>query len=114
MRAAIALTAGLALTACESPPVHSGRYHYGAEVDIVCPCGTKVCYWVRADPPVAKQLHDYAQRQAEAPYQPMYLRWRGQLLDEPRVGFPANYDGLMRVDAVLTLSVEMPDDCPAP
>ena len=44
----------------------------------------------------------------------MYLRWRGQLLDEPRVGFPANYDGLMRVEEVLTLTAEIPGDCAAP
>ena len=114
MRSAQLLVIGLVMSACETPPVLSGRYHYGGEVDIVCPCAATECYWVRADPAVAKQLHDYAQRQARTRYQAMYLRWRGSLLDEPRVGFAANYDGLMRVDEVLTLSVQIPADCPAP
>ncbi|MGE0624449.1 MAG: hypothetical protein AB7I04_05980 [Pseudomonadales bacterium] len=114
MKIAFVLLTGLALAGCGSPPVLSGRYHYGGEVDIVCPCGSSLCYWVRAEPAIAKALHDFALRHAEAPYQGMYLRWRGQLLDEPRIGFPANYDGLMRVEEVLTLTAEIPGDCAAP
>lgn len=114
MRTTVVLGAALALAACDAPPVLSGRYHYGGEVDIVCPCSTTQCYWVRAEPAIAGQLHDYAQRQAQTPYQAMYLRWRGHLLDEPRVGFAANYDGLMRVEKILALSVEIPANCAAP
>lgn len=113
MRAALALLAGLALSACDAEPVLSGRYHYGGVVDIVCPCGTALCYWVRATPEITEQLHNYTQRQAREPYQAIYLRWRGRLLDEPRVGFPANYDGLMAVDEVLTLTVSIPQECAA-
>ena len=108
------LLGGLVLAACDAAPVLTGRYHYGGEVDIVCPCGTTQCYWVRAEPPIRKQLHDYALRHAEAPYQAIYLRWRGHPLDETAVGFAANYDGLMHVEAVLTLSVEIPPECPGP
>jgi len=114
VRSALALTIGLLIAGCEQAPVLSGRYHYGGEVDIVCPCAATECYWVRAEPDVAEQLHEYAQRQARTPYQAMFLRWHGHLLDEPGVGFAANYDGLMRVDEVLTLSAEIPADCPAP
>jgi hypothetical protein len=110
----VTLLAVFALAGCDTPPVFSGRYYYGGEVDIVCPCSSTLCYWVRAEPDLTKRLHDFAQRHAEAPYQAIYLRWRGRLLDEPRVGFPANYDGLMAVDEVLTQTTSIPEDCPGP
>lgn len=103
----ILLTSG-----CEPEPVLRARYYWGGEVNVVCPCGTELCYWVRADPEVIQPLKNFVQRQTSRPYQPVYLTYRGRLLSDPAVGFGASYDGHQQIEQVLSVTLELPVDCP--
>jgi hypothetical protein len=107
----------LALGACDPIESTRSRYYWGAEVNVVCPCVTvpeNQCYWVRAEPALLNPLTSFTQRNAARPYQPMYLEYRGTLSSEPAVGFGANYDGLMVLHEVVTVSAEIPSDCAEP
>jgi hypothetical protein len=103
------------LIACVEDPVGSldwhGAYRWGHEVNSLCPCGTGKCYWVRADTGTRVQLRSYVEQHTRAPYQPVYLRMRGRLLDEPRQGFARDYDGLIRVEQLISLQETVPVRC---
>jgi len=45
------------------------------------------------------------------PYQPIYLEFRGHLLDEVVDGFAVDYDGLIRISEIYHLGVPIPPDC---
>ena len=114
----------LMATACDpgQPEPDRGRYYWGAEVRVVCPCGAApvepdghaLCFWTRTDPETQARLKSFVQRHSDSPYQGFYLVYRGQLLDEAPVGFGASYDGLMRIDEIVELSAAVPADCQAP
>ena len=114
MRIAALVLLGAILGGCDRSPAISARYYYGGEVNVVCPCSGGKCYWVRAEPAIGNRLKDFVMRQTGQPYQAVYLRFHGHLLYEPGVGFAANYDGLMSVTEVLTLTTEIPASCPDP
>ncbi len=105
--------AGL-LSGCEAEEKLHGLYYWGAEVNVVCPCGTDVCYWVRAEPVVLVPLKNFVQRKTGRPYQPVYLTYRGHMVEEAAIGFGASYDGHLQIEEVISLSVELPNDCPEP
>ncbi len=104
----------LILPGCSDPPPERGLYYYGAEVNVVCPCGTDTCFWVRGTGALLDPLKAFVQKNAAEPYQPMYLRYRGALLDESPVGFAVSYDGLYRIDSVLEIDSTLPGDCLPP
>ena len=102
------------LTGCDREPVQQGLYYWGGEVNVVCPCGSTACFWVRGEPDVLNQLKSFVQRQTSEPYQPVFLTYRGRITDEPRAGFAVNYEGYQSIAEVLTLSVSLPENCPPP
>jgi hypothetical protein len=112
LKALLAL-ATLTLAACGPADAERGRYYWGAEVNVVCPCGARACYWVRAGQDVQSRLSSFVQRQTDSPDQGVYLVYRSHRLDETPVGFAANYDGLIAIDEVLEVSVAVPADCAA-
>ncbi len=101
-------------TGCDRQPEQRGLYYWGAEVNVVCPCGSRDCYWVRGEPLVLSPLRTYLQKQTSEPYQPVYLTYHGHRVDEPTSGFAANYEGYQAITEVLTVSVTLPADCPRP
>lgn len=105
----LAITAG-----CDQTPPQRGLYYWGAEVNVLCPCGSKDCFWVRGDPAVLNPLRTFVQKQISQPYQPVFLFYRGRILDEPTMGFASNYEGYQAVTEVLSVSVSLPQDCPPP
>ena len=102
------------LAGCEPDDLLEARYHWGAEVNVVCPCAADECYLVKASIETMKPLQHFVQRQARRPYQPVHLIFRGHLLEEAAVGFGANYDGLMQLDAVVSVAVDLPAHCSEP
>ncbi len=98
----------------DQEPAQRGRYYWGGEVNVVCPCGLDLCYWVRADAAVLDPLKQFVQRQTDRPYQPVFITYQGHLLSELAVGFAANYDGLQRIEQVLSISLDLPEDCREP
>ena len=91
--------------------VYKGRYFWGAEVDAFHPCGTDVAYWVSASSWVKSPLNDYLRSNTAESYQPVYIEFRGHLLNEEVDGFARDYDGLIRISEVLFRSVEIPAAC---
>ncbi len=97
--------------AIASPPEWEGLYTYGHEVNSFIPCGSHQDYWVTSSPETARQLRDFVRQHTTEIYQPVYLRFRGQVSAEKGDGFAADYDGLMHIQEVITLSEYAPVHC---
>ena len=95
----------------ESARVVEGRYVWGAEVESLRPCGDSLTYWVTAAEPVGRKLRAEHQALTTEPYQPVFVRVLGALSDEPRDGFALDYDGLFRIDSVVSVSAAIPAAC---
>lgn len=102
------------LCACDTAPAEQGLYYWGAEVNVVCPCGTDACFWVRGEREILDPLKNYVQRQTSRPYQPVYIEYRGRPLDDQPIGFAANYDGYHSLLEIVSVSTTLPDHCPEP
>jgi hypothetical protein len=99
---------------CDRPPVQRGLYYWGHEVNVVCPCGSTDCFWVRGEPDVLGPLRTDVQKQITEPYQPVFLTYRGERLNEPTSGFAVNYEGYQAISEVLSVSVGLPENCTPP
>ena len=91
--------------------VFKGLYTWGAEVNVFQPCGSTDVFWVSASSWVQRPLIDYLKKSIAAPYQSIYIEFRGALLDEVRDGFAEQYDGLIRVSEITHKSRDIPVEC---
>ena len=101
----------VAAGAIASPPEWEGLYTYGHEVNSFHPCGSSQDYWISTSPSINRQLRDFVIQHTTEAYQPVYLRLRGQLSMEKGDGFAADYDGLMHIQEMVTLSEYAPVHC---
>lgn len=85
-------------------------YIWGHEVNSLQLCGESASYWASFNW-AGQEMHEYYRANAQQPYQPMYLEFRGVLLDEQRDGFAADYDGLLHISEVYRYDFELPTDC---
>jgi hypothetical protein len=107
------------LVACSSAPRDDGaraqdvegRYVWGAEVETFQPCGDSLTYWVESLEPVWRRLRAEHQALTKTPYQAVIVRVHGNLSDAPRDGFALDYDGLFRIDSVVSVSATIPAAC---
>jgi hypothetical protein len=102
----------LGLFACDDVPTPMlGIYTWGHEVRTFRSCGGTEVHWVQAPERVLQQLRQAHDSLTSEPYQGIlveaYLRHSA---DEPQ-GFARDYDGLIRVDSVLSVQGEIPDSC---
>ena len=104
----------LTLSACDSDRVLDARYYWGHEVNVVCPCSSTTCFWLKATPELQKVLRHFVLTKTSSAYQPVLLRFEGGLLQEQANGYAANYDGLMGIDRIEELSVVIPPSCADP
>ncbi len=102
------------LAGCDQPPTQRGLYYWGGEVNVVCPCGSSDCFWVRGDQVILTPLKTFVQKQTHQPYQPVFLTYRGRFLDEPTSGFASNYEGYQFISEVVSVDVRLPEDCQPP
>jgi hypothetical protein len=91
--------------------VFNGLYTRGAEVNVFQPCGSNEIFWVSASSWVLRPLIDYVENSTSSPYQPIYIEFRGNILNEVRAGFAAQYDGLIRVSEIKHQSSQIPAGC---
>ena len=91
--------------------IYKGMYTWGAEVDIFQPCGSDNVFWVSASSWVKGPLIQYVKNASITPYQPIYIEFRGHMLDEVRDGFAEQYDGLVRVSEVMYKSTKARVGC---
>ena len=66
---------------------YKGKYVWGHEVDSFQPCNSKKSYWVSASSWVKGPLLDYYKKLKLKPYEPIYIEFRGHVLNEVVDGF---------------------------
>ena len=96
------------VTACapqELDQTYEGVYAFGAEVNTFTTCDKKQSYWA------GLEMQSFYKQNSTKPYQPMYIKFKGHLLNEKVDGFALNYDGLIRISAVQEYSFEVPAKC---
>jgi hypothetical protein len=90
---------------------YRGIYTGGHEVNTFQPCGSEETYWVSASSWILSPLKEYVESSKSQPYQPVYLEFRGRLLNENVDGFAENYDGLIRISEINAKRIDMPAGC---
>jgi hypothetical protein len=107
----LAALVGLALISDRGPTPMLGVYTWGAEVNTWRSCGGTETRWVQARPRIRDQLAEAHRRLTTRPYQGIlvraYLRHSGSTPD----GFALDYDGLIRIDSVLSIGHAVPASC---
>ncbi len=88
-----------------------GRFVWGAEVETFRPCGDSLTYWVVASDSMRLHLRSTHGSLTSRPYQAIFLRVHGERTDGERGEFAREYDGLFRIDSVLTADVSVPATC---
>ena len=104
------------LAACAAGPhdcerQFAGTYVWGHEVHSFRPCDESATYWVSASGWVIAELQEHYESETERYYQPIYIQFRGQILNEVTDGFASDYDGLIRISEVLEWSPTVPSTC---
>lgn len=56
-------------------------------------------------------MTEFYKNNQKEPYQYMFIKFRGHLLDEVVDGFAKDYDGLIRISEVIEFSFELPAAC---
>jgi hypothetical protein len=87
-----------------------GVYQWGPEVHSFKSCNSKETYWASFDW-AGNTMHDFYKKNATKPYQPMYIEFRGQILNEVVEGFAMDYSGLIRISEVKNYTFELPNQC---
>jgi len=94
----------------------SGLYTFGHEVETFQRCRGKHVFWVTG---VSSLLQQMQQQHADLtvaqpPYTPVFVRVRAQRSKEPTDGFAADYDGLMEIHQLISMTPVLPPDCKPP
>lgn len=108
---ALWISVSATVASAEYDQTYKGLFVWGPEVHTFRPCGQKAAYWVSASSWVIGPAIDYYRLQYSKPYAPIYIEFRGHLLDEILDGFAKDYSGLIRVSQVLLLDENVPRGC---
>jgi len=101
------------LAACSATApdrIYRGTYSYGHEVRSFKPCNEIEDYWVSFDW-AGLAMQRFYEHNHKAPYQPLYIEFRGQVLNEAVDGFAEQSSGLMRISEVFSYTFEVPAGC---
>lgn len=106
------LMLGLLISCAEQDidQIYQGRYYWGPEVNSFTPCNSESSYWVSYNW-AGMEMSNYYKENATAAYQPMYLEFRGHLLNEKLDGFADEYDGLIRLSEAKHYTFDVPPAC---
>lgn len=99
------------VASAEYDQMYKGLLVWGPEVHTFQPCGQEAAYWVSASSWVIGPVIDYYRLQGSEAYGPIYIEFRGHLLDEILDGFAKDYSGLIRVSQVLSIDAKVPQGC---
>lgn len=100
----------VACTATVREKTYKGTYSYGHEVHSFKPCNEKKDYWVSFNW-AGMEMHEFYKRSGKKPYQPMYIEFRGQVLNEAVDGFAEQSSGLIRISEVFSYTFQVPATC---
>ena len=98
------------LYAANHENIYKGIYSWGPEVHSFRPCHETTDYWVSFNWAGIK-MHSFYKSEKNGPYQPMYVEFRGQILNEIVDGFAKQYHGLIRISEVRTYTFMIPAQC---
>jgi putative lipoprotein len=90
--------------------IFKGTYVRGHEVDAFTPCGSKLSFWASYNW-AGQKLVEFYKSKPRDPYQPIYVEFRGHILDEELDGFARSHDGMIRISEVLLVKDEAPAKC---
>lgn len=91
-----------------------GVYTYGVEVSSFRACGETSEYWAEGAPEIMAILEAnaiFVSDQLDVPYSPVYVEIEAAFEPDAMDGFAAEYDGVLRIDAVTALSWTVSEDC---
>jgi len=106
----ITLLLSQAIAAADFDQIYIGKYSWGPEVDSFTLCNSNTSYWVSFSW-AGIEMHEFYKKNRKEPYQLMYLKFRGHLLDEVVDGFAERSDGLVRISEVKEFSFRLPETC---
>jgi hypothetical protein len=89
---------------------YRGLYSWGEGVESFSPCSKNIEYWVSYNL-AGIEMHQHYKNKHSKPYQPMYIEFRGHILNEKVDGFAENYDGLIHISEVYGYSFKVPPTC---
>ena len=98
------------VSAADYDKIYEGKYSWGPEVHSFTPCNNKTSYWVSFNW-AGFEMHEFYKKNRKIGYQPMYVKFRGHLLDEVVDGFADQYDGLIHISEVKEYSLNLPSSC---
>jgi len=94
----------------EYDKIYEGIYSWGHEVHSFTPCNSKTSYWVGYYF-AGIQMNEFYRENHKRPYQSMYIKFRGHILNEEVDGFAEQYDGLIHISEVKNYSFNIPSSC---
>jgi len=112
----LAITLAL-LSACESSrsalenPTRAGSYVWGAEVNSFKPCGSDSVFWVLGPPGLLMTLRTAHDSLTTRPYEPIYIRVKGQESSQKTDGFAEETSGYFQITDILEIRRLGPGEC---
>ncbi len=99
-----------ASTTFEHDEIYEGIYSWGHEVHSFTPCNSKTSYWVGYYF-AGIEMNEFYRENHKKPYQSMYIKFKGHILNEEVDGFAQQYDGLIHISEVKNYSFNIPRSC---
>ena len=101
----------LPLYGCSVSNNMSGVMIYGHEVRTVRLCNQTKTYWVQTTAEITDRLKSHAPGMPKQPYQEFYLEFTGALASENKGEFAKDYDGVISLKKINSLSDKIPIKC---
>lgn len=109
----LALVIGGQLAPAFAEEKTAGHYYREGELESFIPCGSDNAFWVQGEKKVLQPLRDKLSGLHSDSPRPLYVELTGHFEDNPNSeGISADYDGLYRIESVLTSSPDSPPACP--
>ena len=111
---AVAIAPASAAASAADAPLMQGVFFWGPEVETFSPCNTNQTFWLDGEPEQLAPLEDMAIDKADKAneaYQPIYAEIRAVSAGQATDGYAVEYDGVLSLQQVVTLSPEVLSSC---
>lgn len=108
------LLAGVLLLSCScnsSAGLLQGRLVYGHEVRTVRLCGESQVLWLQVTAAQHQSLLAESSSLTAAPYQELFVVFSGRVMSDFPGELARDYDGTVRLDDLVSLSLQVPETC---
>lgn len=100
-----------ALSGCAGKSNLTGIMIYGHEVRTVRLCNQTQTYWIQTTPELRELLKSQSHEMSKQPYQELYLEFTGTFTSENEGEFAKDYDGVISLKKINSLSDKIPIKC---